>query len=195
MSPILEYSKISFQIQRSPGLLNRDLDSTDESRRMNDCKPPATLPQEVVIAFSTAAMTALQELIQVEAFADPDIHNPLDSSPGTFVSASLTLKRNVPGTMSLVLTEETASRLAARYLPEGTALNREIVDDVAGEFANVIAGQAKTVLKGTPHHYTISTPVVTRATSVNQLSSAETGGLAASLQSELGRILLFVNLP
>ena len=97
--------------------------------------------------------------------------------------------------MSLVLTEETASRLAALYLPVGTTLNQKMLDDVAGEFANVIVGQAKTVLKGTPHHYTISTPVVTRAASVKQLPSAAAECLAVSLQSELGQILLFVNLP
>lgn len=162
---------------------------------MNERQPTAILPQEVVNAFTAAAMTALQELVQVEAYPDPDLQNSLAAAPGTFVSATLTLMRSVPGTMSLVLTEETASRLAARYLPEGTALNREIVDDVAGEFGNVIAGQAKTVLKGTPHHYIISTPVVTRAASVSQLSCAATASLAASLQSELGQILLFVNLP
>jgi len=162
---------------------------------MNECKPTAILPPEVVNAFTAAAMTALQELIQVEAFADPGLQNSLAVSQGPFVSASLTLMRSIPGKMSLVLTEETASRLAALYLPEGTALNREMVDDVAGEFANVIAGQAKTVLKGTPHHYTISTPVVTRAASVIELSSAAAESLAASLQSKLGRILLFVNLP
>lgn len=167
----------------------------DESRLMNERKPRAILPQEVVNAFTAAAITALQELIQVEAFADPDPQNPLAACAGTLVAASLTLMRNVPGTMSLLMTEDTASRLAACYLPDGTALNREMVDDVAGEFANVIAGQAKTVLKGTPHHYTISTPVVTRAVSANQPSTAAVEGLAASLQSELGRILLLVNLP
>ena len=167
----------------------------NEIRLMNECKSMATLPHKVVNAFSAAAMTALQELIQVEAVADPDLQDPLAASPESFVSASLTLMRIIPGTMSLVLSEQTASRLAALYLPEGTVLNREIIDDVAGEFANVIAGQAKTVLKGTPRHYTISTPVVTRAASVNQLSCAVAALLAASLQSQLGRILLFVSLP
>jgi chemotaxis protein CheX len=162
---------------------------------MNERKPTAILPQEVVNAFTAAALTALQELIQVEAFADPDPHNLLATYSETLVSASLTLIRSIPGTMSLVQTEKTASRLAALYLPAGTALSREMVDDVVGEFANVIAGQAKTVLKGTPHHYTISTPAVTRAPSVHQLSIAAAESLAVSLQSNLGRILLFVNLP
>ena len=31
-------------------------------------------------------------------------------------------------------------------------------DDAAGEFANVIAGQAKTMLKGTVYHFNLSTP-------------------------------------
>ena len=166
----------------------------DENQLMNKCKPMAILPQEVVNAFTAAALTTLQELIQVEAAADPDLQTPFAASPGPFVSATLTLMRSVPGTMSLMLTEETASRLAARYLPEGTVLNQEMVDDVAGEFANVIAGQAKTVLKGSPYHYTISTPVVIRATNINQLNEAAKS-LAMPLQSELGRILLLVNLP
>jgi CheY-specific phosphatase CheX len=96
------------------------------------------------------------------------------------------LLRDPPGTLALVLASDTAANLAARYLPTGTALSSEIIDDVAGEFANVIAGQAKTILKGTPYRFHLSTPEVKR-------TSAFRAGLtmATCLFSEIVIAMLF----
>jgi CheY-specific phosphatase CheX len=152
-----------------------------------------SIPPEVSEAFQSAAITALQELTQIEAF--PDLSAAERLPPGEVVLAAIGLLRPIPGTMTLVLTANTAAQLAARYLPEGTQLSGEMIDDVAGEFANVIAGQAKTILKGTRYHFTMSVPAVTRQASHAPSPIVADAGLAASLISELGRVLLLVDLP
>lgn len=154
---------------------------------------PAGPPPEVIEAFTTAALTALRELARIEAF--PDDASPAGAAMAAgALSAAVRLLRPAAGSLSLVLPVDTASRLAARYLPEGTPLTDALIDDVAGELANVIAGQAKTILKGTPFHFALSTPLVTRTAS-GAPSVAAGEALMASLDSELGRVLLFVHLP
>jgi CheY-specific phosphatase CheX len=151
----------------------------------------STLPPEVTDAFIAAAVATLQELAQASTVFDgaPNDAGPL--LPGPVLIATVQLLRSPSGTMSLVLPADTATQLAARYLPVGTELAPELVADVAGEFANVIAGQAKTMLKGTPYHFTLSTPrVVQAATYTNRASSAT----AMRLASDVGELLLVVDL-
>lgn len=150
------------------------------------------IPPEVADAFQSATITALQELTQVEAY--PDLSAAGRMPAEEVVLAAIRLLRSAPGTMTLVLTAQTASQLAARYLPEGTQLSVEMIDDVAGEFANVIAGQAKTILKGTSFHFTLSTPAVTRSESHPTSLPVVDARLAASLTTELGGVLVLVDL-
>ena len=148
------------------------------------------MPPEVVAAFTSAAITALQELVQI------DVMDELATAPseGEIVSATMNLVRPIPGVMALLLSAETAAYLASRYLPHGTSLTQKLVDDVAGEFANVIAGQAKTMLKGTLYHFTLSIPVVVRAGQFADLLIAPDTKLVTSLAFESGRLLVLVNL-
>jgi len=159
-------------------------------------KPTASvrLPREVVDALAFAATTALRELTQVEAWPEEtsQTHNVASTEP--VMSALVRLQRPLPGTMTLVLPQDTASRLAARYLPEGTALTEDIIVDVVGELANVIAGQAKTILKRTPYHFTLTPPVVTSANSFAELPGLSPTTLAVSLAFEASRLWLFVDL-
>ena len=148
------------------------------------------MPPEVVAAFTSAAITALQELVQIDAVDEP----ATAPSEGEIVSATMNLVRPIPGVMSLLLSAESAAFLASRYLPRESSLSQELIDDVAGEFANVIAGQAKTMLKGTPYHFTLSTPVVVRAGRLADLLIAPDAKLVTSLAFESGRLLVLVNL-
>lgn len=153
-----------------------------------------TMPATVVTtAFQSAAITGLQELAQLEAIPASTMPAIGEMSAGAIVLATIQLRRSVPGTMTLVLSAKAAEQLAARYLPEGTFVTAELSDDVAGEFANVMAGQAKTILKGTPYHFGMSTPVVTHAANTAQLPAA--AHCAILLACELGPVLLIVDLP
>lgn len=153
-----------------------------------------TEPPEVAQAFTSAAITALQELTQLEALSEGAPGVALADLTTSIVTASLPLMRAVSGRMTLALSAVTALRIATRYLPEGTQLTEEIIDDVVGEFANVIAGQAKTILKGTPYHFTMTTPVVARTRNSSQSTDMAGSPMAISLATEAGRILVLVYL-
>ena len=72
-------------------------------------------------------------------------------------SPRLTATRWVP---VVVFPRAVLNVLVVRFLKMGPAVAADLVADAAGEFANVIAGQAKTILKGTDYHFTLSTPTV-----------------------------------
>jgi CheY-specific phosphatase CheX len=147
-------------------------------------------PPEVSAAFRLAAITALQELVQMEALDDSA---SAESDPGPVVIARIELLHEPPGKFLLVLSPSFAAILAARYLPAGAEISAEIVDDVAGEFANVIAGQAKTMLKGTPYHFKQTTPTVKRVASLGE-HVANQPAAAIRLCTESGEVLLLITL-
>lgn len=157
---------------------------------MNDMPPLP--PTEVAAVFSAAATTALQEMTCLGSFVTS--LQPAEIR-GPFVSASLQLQRPIPGKLTLILRAESAKDLANRYLPPGTLLTEELIDDVAGEFANVIAGLAKTFLKGTPYHFSLSTPEVTHTELCGAGPDTAEGRLAIELDSEIGPMLLRIDLP
>lgn len=153
-------------------------------------KPAASseLPPEVMEAFTSAAVTALQELTQLVGIPTGGFANK-ETLVNDVVVAVLRLLRPVPGMLTLVLPTDLARRLSEAYLPAGTELTDEIINDVAGELANVIAGQAKTILKETPYHFTLSIPVVSRRAGYGQ-----SPGVAIGLAVETTLLLLLVDL-
>jgi CheY-specific phosphatase CheX len=156
---------------------------------MNETAATHALPPEVFDAFASSAVTALSELMQVEGFrADP---SAVAAVPGEeSIVATMVLVRPTPGRLTLFLPEATARRLAVAYLPTGTELTDEIIADVACELANVIAGQAKTILKETPHHFSLSIP------SVNRYERGLIhGGDRIFLNTDTGRLILAFELP
>jgi CheY-specific phosphatase CheX len=154
---------------------------------MTELAKQTNLPAEVIEAFSSATVTALHELTQFEAL--PGSQLPHAEMAGPCVVAVMQLLRSAPGSLALVLSVDTAEQLTARYLPVGTAITEELVNDVAGEFANVIAGQAKTFLKGTPYHFLLSLPVVTRTAIATHLP-----GMAVAFEFEAGKLQLHISL-
>jgi chemotaxis protein CheX len=161
---------------------------------MNDVDTARGQEPKVVEAFASGAIVALQELTQFDAFVESTPAPEVFDSPDLIV-ATIRLVRKLPGTMTLLLTAESASRLAYRYLPKGTPLTDEIIKDVAGEIANVIAGQAKTILKGTPYHFTLSTPTVARVSYVSQADDVVDESRMASITFDAERLILLVQLP
>lgn len=134
------------------------------------------LPALVRDAVTLATLTAFEELTQTlvnPVPADPNEHSSHDwafsvarhpGEAGTlndFV-ALIILRRPVPGRFVLLMPRSTMETLGKRYLPSDTTLDIDLLADTAGEFANVIAGQAKTVLKATPYHFAMSPPIVQR---------------------------------
>lgn len=152
-------------------------------------------PAVVIEAFTSAAMITFQELIGVEVhFEQCQLKGEVETN-GPIVIAVIHLLRENAGSMLLILSPEVASQLATHYLPVGTALTEEIIDDVAGEFANVIAGQAKTILKGTSSHFHLSTPIVKRVFASEALLGRNSMVLITMRAISLGQIRMAIILP
>src|SRR4051812_12669340 len=63
------------------------------------------------------------------------------------------------GRLVLSFPGRTAATLARRILAEAAVdADAMMVQDCMGEVANVVAGQAKALLVGSPSHFTLSTP-------------------------------------
>jgi chemotaxis protein CheX len=78
------------------------------------------------------------------------------------ISVLLKTSSSFEGTLVFCLGQGTAAGLAARVLgPTSEELDSALIQDCAGEIANVVAGLAKTLLFGTPYHFIFSTPTVT----------------------------------
>jgi chemotaxis protein CheX len=116
---------------------------------------------EVIGVFAEAVQVAFREMAATEPVLR-DSFVATGSDGLSDVSAVLPV-RTTTGAGYLVLSfrEQTARVLARRVLveaaPEPDAV---MIHDCVGEVLNVIAGQAKTLLHGTPHHFVLSTPAV-----------------------------------
>jgi CheY-specific phosphatase CheX len=142
---------------------------------------------EVLAAFTEAAVTAFQELAgtAIEPLA-PRPAGP--DAPAGDVFASIVLRRPLPGQLLVAFPEAVLRALTERYLPAEALATPGILEDTAGEFANVIAGQAKTMLKGTLYHFLLSTPQPGRAAPAG-------GGTVLPFVMDAGQFFLRVDLP
>jgi CheY-specific phosphatase CheX len=160
---------------------------------MTDDTSSTPLPSMVSDAFTAGVLASLQELFQLEGFIVTEIkgEDSQFSDGSESIVARILLRRDLPGELTLVMPVAVALTQAKRYLPAGTDLTDELVNDVVGEVANVVAGQGKTALKGTDHHFLLSTPSVTR--SFEPIRPTESTWQAI-FETEVGRIYLQVRL-
>jgi chemotaxis protein CheX len=139
--------------------------------------------------FATAVAVALRELAGVEAVP----RGSAGVADGPFVSATLRLTAaSGDGGLTLIFPEATASALARRILA-GVVDDPDpaMVRDCMGEVANVVAGQAKTLLYGTPDHFTFSPPAVAVGPAVVPAAPR----WAMAFDSEAGGFALYADLP
>jgi CheY-specific phosphatase CheX len=139
---------------------------------------------EVVAAFTNAAVTAFEEMTQTSVVpVEPRLGQlPTEAN----FSAAIRLLREQEGLVIVAVPKAVLTVLASRYLPNA-APNDALLADLAGEFANVIAGQAKTMLKETAYHFRLSTPQ-----SVNPHEVKESQLL--TFESDVGPIFLVLDL-
>ena len=115
---------------------------------------------ELVEAFASAVPFALREMANVEAVARDACRNATAPSADLFASIRLTAADG-EGRLVLCFSTATATALARRVLADVTDdPSEEMVRDCLGEVANVVAGQAKALLVGSPSHFTLSAPTV-----------------------------------
>jgi chemotaxis protein CheX len=110
--------------------------------------------------FVTAVTTVLREMAGVEVAAK-SARRPVGGDRPADLAAVVRLLAPVEGWMALCFEPATAVALARRVLAGAAAVPvGEMAPDCAGELANVVAGQVKALMFGTPHHFSISLPSV-----------------------------------
>jgi chemotaxis protein CheX len=148
--------------------------------------------EQLVEPFIAAASVVLGELAQVE----PVVRSVYwIAEPRTLgdISAVLGLT-DEPGEM-LVLSfpATTAAALAGRVLADlVTAPEDELIRDWVGELANVIAGQAKTLLAETPYQLVLGIPAIRSGPGLELESAPDAGSLIVVFGSEAGDFALQV---
>lgn len=115
------------------------------------------LPAEVIEALVGATTVAMEELCQTPVIPGAAYRAGSLPSDAELV-ATIELKRAVPGWLAVGFPRTTARTLAQRYLADSPQPDDGLMLDAVGEFANVITGQIKTMLKGTPYHFQLTTP-------------------------------------
>jgi chemotaxis protein CheX len=111
-------------------------------------------------AFVTATRTAIGEMANAEVVVRELSHGSCDREMGS-ISALLRLEFATLGFLLLTFPKQTATNIARRMLAEVPAeLDEQLICDCVGEIGNVVAGQAKTLLAGTPYCFTFSVPQI-----------------------------------
>jgi CheY-specific phosphatase CheX len=139
-------------------------------------------PDELLEPFITAVATTLREMPGTEIVVR-DTFRAAGGEGLADVSAILQLDAEVEGWLILSLPAGTAEALAGRVLADISGKPDEgMVRDCVHELLNVIAGQAKALLFGTPRHFTFTTPTVLTAVP----PGAATGRWVIGFDSEVG---------
>jgi chemotaxis protein CheX len=148
------------------------------------------LREHLLEPFVTAASVALREMAGTEVAVQGVCRNALPATLGD-VSAVLPLTSGVAGPLVISFPEQTATGLAVRILEgEAVAVAADVVADCVGEVANVIAGQAKALLAGTPYHFAFGTPRVVSGAGHEIPSRPGEDCLVAVFASDVGTFAL-----
>jgi chemotaxis protein CheX len=141
-------------------------------------------------SFITATTVALAEMARTEV-AVREVYRATPDDAWGGVSAVLELKSATEGLLVLSFPEPVAAAVAKRVLVDvKEELNESLVRDCVGEIANVIAGQAKTLLAGTPYQMNFSLPEVVAGGRSPSHPERGLGGVVIAFESDLGEFTL-----
>jgi chemotaxis protein CheX len=145
--------------------------------------------EELVEPFISAASMTLTELAQTELVVRSVYRTANPRTLGD-ISAVLGLGAG-DGVLVLSLPAKTAAALAGRVLSDVTSTPEDdLVRDCMGELANVIAGQAKTLLAETPYQLLLATPSVLTGAGLEFGSRPGADGLVVVFGCEAGDFAL-----
>jgi CheY-specific phosphatase CheX len=158
----------------------------------------------IIQAFAEAVASTLRDMASLEAVAR-DSHTRLVATPeGVSALLWVTQAANssvtplagktsaATGDFAIAFPAQVAKELARRvFASSGAELDDAMVPDCVGEVANVIAGQAKTLLVGTAQHFVFSTPEVMPPVFPNAAAERT----VIRFISEIGEFLLYLRLP
>jgi len=141
--------------------------------------------------FVSAVAITFREMAGIEVATRGKHREAADNAPDE-IKAVLRLMSEIEGCVMLSLSLQTAEALTRKTLEVVTAEPQtDLVRDCMGELVNVITGQAKTLLFGTPRHFTLGTPV----TSMGLAETPAGERWVLKFASEVGDFRLHVWLP
>jgi chemotaxis protein CheX len=159
----------------------------EEVRQRCDMQPVLTeIRTKLLEPFTYATYVTLREMAGT-AVAVESIYRKTDYRMFGDVSAVIGLLARTEGFMVLSLPDATAAGLVRRILAGITDdPDADMVRDGVGEIANVIAGQAKGLLAGTPYQFDLSTPTVVSGAGHEIRHKPGTPCLVIAFTSDLG---------
>jgi CheY-specific phosphatase CheX len=120
----------------------------------------AEVRDQLLEPFATATRTALGEMASADVAVRSMSQNPGDHRPGD-IAIVVRLASATLAFLVLSFPQRTAAALAGRMLAGVSAVVDEpLVRECVGEIGNVVAGQAKALLAGTPYQFVFSLPEV-----------------------------------
>lgn len=136
----------------------------------------------------TAVRQTLVEMAGVEVMVR-SVYQTTASPPLGDLSTFLELSMATEGLLILSLSGRTAESLGRRILAEvSTDPTPELIQDCVNEVGNVVAGQAKALLAGTPYHFTFSPPKISIAENRQWLQSST--AVVIAFETEIGNMTL-----
>jgi chemotaxis protein CheX len=120
----------------------------------------AEIREKLVEPFITATRTALGEMATTEVAVRAVCQISSHPAPGD-ISVAIRLTSATEAWLVLSFPERTAAILSSRILTGVTEnVDHQLLRDCVAEIGNVVAGQAKALLAGTPFHFAFSLPRV-----------------------------------
>jgi CheY-specific phosphatase CheX len=126
----------------------------------------AEMRRQLADPLSAAVCQAIQQMTGMEMTLQSVQRRDRPAPLGDIVTV-LELTSAVPGLLVMDFSTRTAQAFARQVFAEvQEEATPSLVQDCMGEIANVVAGQAKALLHGTPYHFSFSPPLVQPAQSV-----------------------------
>ena len=148
--------------------------------------------EQLMEPFISATCLTLTELAQTELAVRSVYRTALPRTLGD-ISAVLGLTAEGGEVLVLSFPAPTAAALAGRVLAEVTqAPDDDLVRDCMGELANVIAGQAKTLLAETPYQLLLGTPTILSGAGLEVGSRPDVESLVVVFGTDAGDFALQV---
>ncbi len=135
-------------------LILKEINARCQARPIDDA-----MREQLAAPLITAVQQALAEMASVEVLPCAVYRRETPAVLGD-LTVVLSFTSELQGGLILSFNKKTAESLAARILAPMIEANHALISDCMGEIGNVVAGQAKTMLAGTPYHFTFGTPTV-----------------------------------
>lgn len=127
---------------------------------MSEAAVSTALPKEAIDAVKNAYVRTLQS---IDAVVPQSKLGAVENPTGKYIQAEVRFEGSVPLVVTLVLPDKSAVTLAKTFTRCPIDFEHETMDDVVGEFLNVLGGEIETALQENGIDANASLPKTSRA--------------------------------